>query len=369
MRQAGRYMASYQALRKRYSFTELCLTPELAAEVTLQPIQAFDFDAAILFSDILFPLKVLGVTPCFEEKEGLRLNGPVWTELSGPTDLAAALKESIGGVYTAASMLVQGLDRPLIGFSGAPWTLAAFLIEGGTSQDFRKARAALQSPQLKSLMKLLEDLVVAHLKLQIEAGCHAIQIFDSRVDLLPPSAVEEYSFAPFRRIVSRLYTNETKNRNFANAESHRFDSEKTSPLLFIGNVFSESKMGFSAKAKTDSSSRLCIPPCPVIFYKARASEYPLVEGTALSFDTSVDLSMVRARLPSSTAIQGNLDPHLLLGPRQELIRQVRQICYSMQEDKGFIFNLANGILPGTDEGAVQCLVETIRETTPKSLHH
>jgi uroporphyrinogen decarboxylase len=288
--------------------------PELAVEVTLQPIQAFDFDAAILFSDILFPLKVLGITPCFEEKEGLRLNGPVWTELSCPTDLAAALKESIGSVYTAASMLVQNLDRPLIGFSGAPWTLAAFLIEGGSSQDFRKARAALQSPRFKRLISLLEDLIVAHLKLQIEAGCHAIQIFDSRVDFLPHSAVEEYSFAPFRRIVSRL------------------------------------------------------PPCPVIFYKARASGYPLVERTALSFDTSVDLSMVRQTLPHSTAIQGNLDPHLLLGPREELIRHVRQICYSMQEDKGFIFNLANGILPGTDEGAVQCLVETIREATSESLN-
>ena len=151
-----------------------------------------------------------------------------------------------------------------------------------------------------------------------------------------------------------------KNWKFANAETHRFNFEKIGPLLAIEAFFSELKVGFSAKAKTDSSSRLCIPPCPVIFYKARASEYPLVEGTALSFDTSVDLSMVRQTLPHSTAIQGNLDPRLLLGPRENLIRHVHQICYSMQEDKGFIFNLANGILPGTDEGAVQCLVETIR---------
>lgn len=299
-------MASYQALRKRYSFTDLCLTPELAVEVTLQPIKTFDFDAAILFSDILFPLKVLGVTPCFEEKDGLQLIGPDWTKLCRPTDLAGALKESIGSVYTAAAILAPSLDRPLIGFSGAPWTLAAFLIEGGSSQEFCKARAALESPYFKRLMGLLEDLVIEHIRLQIQAGCHAIQIFDSRIDALPISAREEYSFAPFRRIINRL------------------------------------------------------PPCPVIFYKASASGYPLVNGTALSFDTSVDLSTLRSVLPRSTAIQGNLDPRLLLGPREELIFQVRHICRSMQEDKGFIFNLANGILPGTDEGAVQCLVETIR---------
>jgi uroporphyrinogen decarboxylase len=303
-------MAAYRALRERYSFTELCLTPELALEVTLQPVRAFDVDAAILFSDILFPLNVLGITPCFEAKNGFHLTGPLWTELHRPTDLAAALQERICGVYTAVSMAVSNLDRPLIGFSGAPWTLAAFLIEGGSSRDFTSARAALGSPQLKTLMRTLEELVIEHLRLQIQAGCHAIQIFDSRVDLLPDSALEEYSFEPFRRIASR------------------------------------------------------VPPCPILFYKAQASRYPRVPGIALSFDSSVDISTVRTSLPPPTAIQGNLDPRCLLGPRDELATRVRRICNAMRGDTGFIFNVSHGILPETNEEAVRCLVETIRESGP-----
>ena len=286
LRQAGRYMAAYRKLKERYSFLELCLIPELAVEVTLQPIQAFDFDAAILFSDILLPLKAIGLEPSFEGPGGPKLTGPTWTELCFPSDLAAALKESIGGVYTAASMLASHLDRPLIGFSGAPWTLASYM----------------GAPFSLSLIKSLEDLVVEHINLQIQAGCRAIQIFDSRIDLLPPDLKAEYSFQPFQRIVRRL------------------------------------------------------APCPVIFYKAQVGQYP--EGTALSCDASIDLPQMRQLLGPSVPLQGNLDPRWLLNP--QLATKVHRICRSMEEDRGFIFNLSHGILPQTDEAAVRCLVDAVR---------
>ena len=300
-------MAAYRSLRKSYSFDELCLIPELAVNVTLQPIRAFDFDAAILFSDILLPLKALGIHPSFEAPDGPKLSGPPWTQIARPVNMAASLMETIGGVYTAAQMLVEQLDRPLIGFSGAPWTLAAFIIEGGSSKEFRKAKAAIGTPHLAVLMKILEDLAVEHLKLQIQAGCRVLQIFDSRVDLLPPSAVEEYSFAPFERIASRR------------------------------------------------------PSCPLIFYKARAGQYPQAGGAALSFDDSVDIAKIRSSLPPSTPVQGNLNPHWLMRPRDELVSEVRRICDPLKGDPGFIFNVSQGILPETSEEAVQWLVDAVRE--------
>ena len=307
LRQAGRYMAAYRRLRERYSFEELCCTPGLAAEVTLQPIQAFNFDAAILFSDILLPLKALSIRPSFEGREGPKLFGPPWTQVRRPADLSGSLMEAIGNVYSAAQILVGQLDRPLIGFSGAPWTLAAFIIEGGSSKEFRKAKAAIGTPELDRLISLLEDLVVEHLRLQVQAGCRVLQVFDSCVDLLAPSATEQYSFKPFERILRRL------------------------------------------------------PPCPIIFYKARAGQYP--SGAALSFDDSVDLSKMRPLLPPSTTIQGNLDPHWLLQPKEKLVAQVRRICDPMKTDPGFIFNLSRGILPETSEEAVQWLVDAVRAKT------
>jgi uroporphyrinogen decarboxylase len=299
-------MAAYKKVKDRFSFAQLCLTPELAVEVTLQPLQAFDFDAAILFSDILFPLEALGIHPSFETERGPKLSGCAWEGLLPPADLSSALIETIGGTYTAASMLSSHLDRPLIGFSGAPWTLAAFIVEGGAPKGAQKTLSALSGPLFASLMRTLEDLVVEHVKLQIRAGCHAIQIFDSCVDLLPQSLVEKYSFLPFQRIVSRL------------------------------------------------------PPCPIIFYKARKDLYPKGSKAALSFDDSIDISLIRPHLSPSTAIQGNLDPQWLLKPREELAAEVRRICDSMKGDQGFIFNVARGILPQTSEEAVRCLVDTVK---------
>ena len=208
MRQAGRYMSSYRKLKESYSFQDLCLIPELAAQVTLQPIETFDFDAAILFSDILLPLIAIGVTTIFRDGQGPLLVGPGWERVCPPFDMTSALQETIPGVYQAATLLSASLDRPLIGFSGAPWTLAAYLIEGEASTTWPKTRAALQQhpKHVLKLVRSLEEMVVSHLTLQIQAGVDAIQLFDSRSSLLPDPLFQEFSVQPILRIIRRLPT-------------------------------------------------------------------------------------------------------------------------------------------------------------------
>lgn len=311
MRQAGRYMASYRSLRAQYSFHDLCLTPELAARVTCLPIEAFDFDAAILFSDILLPLMALGVHTVFREQKGPQLISQGWATLRPPVDSTSALQETIPGVYRAASLLCHSLDRPLIGFSGAPWTLAAYLIEEEASVSWPKTLNAVLTnlQEVKTLILALEEMVVAHLTLQIQAGVSAIQIFDSHAAILPDDKVEELSIQPILRIIRRL------------------------------------------------------PTCPIIVYKVtdRTAHFFTSGPAALSCDSSVDISSLRASIAPSIALQGNLDPQLLLGSKEILLQKVRHICSCMREDKGFIFNLSGGVPPQTDEETIRLLIATVRE--------
>ena len=315
MRQAGRYMGAYRRLKERHSFTQLCLTPELVVEVTLQPVAAFDVDAAILFSDILFPLMVFGIDPVFEDGHRPHLTGPSWDTLHPPVDFGAALREKLFQVYEAAAILSSTLDRPLIGFAAAPWTLAAFLLEGGASSSWTHAKnqAFSPSPAFLQLIRWLEELSVAHLNCQIQAGCDAIQIFDSLAPLLPASSFCALSADPIRRIVEQL------------------------------------------------------PPTNVIVSTASSSTLaPLVQtagGTlsAISCDSSVDLATVRKVVPAHIAVQGNLDPTFLLTSSETLVHELRRICHAMRGDPGFIFNLSKGVPPNTDESIVRLLIETVRE--------
>ena len=306
MRQAGRYMPSYQALRNRYSFEQLCLTPELAVTVTLQPILEFDLDAAILFSDILFPLRLFEIDLSFEPRP--ILSGQNWKSLKVPKEPLAALKQLLPGVYQAASALVVSLDRPLIGFAGAPWTLAAYLIEQGASNSWEKAVLSIQAdkPKLLSLISYLEDIIVAHLTLQIEAGCHAVQLFDSLSHLVPEEHLNDLVIEPMQRIQKRL------------------------------------------------------PVCPFIYYKASYTLLPflLQKPMALSFDETVDMASIRDIVPSHIAVQGNLDPSLLSS--DELPSIVHRICNEMSQDQGFIFNLSRGIPPTTPPSAIHHLLDLIR---------
>jgi uroporphyrinogen decarboxylase len=309
MRQAGRYMPSYQALRSKYSFEQLCLTPELAVAITLQPIHEFDVDAAILFSDILFPLRLFGIDLSFEPKPVL--SGQNWKHLKAPKDPLAALNELFPGIYQATRELVASLDRPLIGFAGAPWTLAAFLMEHGASSSWDKAILSIQTDKAKllSLIASLEDIIVAHLTLQIEAGCHAVQLFDSLSHLVPEEHLNDLIIKPMQRIHKRL------------------------------------------------------PACPFIYYKSSKTLLPYLiqEPIALSFDETVDIVHIRNKVPTHIAIQGNLDPALLTSA--DLPTAVNRICTEMRLDHAFIFNLSRGIPPTTPVSTIHNLLDLIRAIT------
>lgn len=306
MRQAGRYLSSYRRLRERYSFETLCMNAELAAQVTLLPIERFDLDAAIIFSDILFPLTILGATASFPEGVGPKLS---FKNLHFPQNIKELLKISLEPVYQAIRLVKKSTNLPLLGFSGGVWTLFAYLIEKGKPSSWKKSIEMIPSKAFQPIFKYLERLIIAHLELQIEAGCDAVQIFDSLAHLLPPSYLESYSFQPLERILRAL-------------------PKKTFCLFY--RVHQEYVPLFTGKA-----------PC------------------ALSFDTSVHLPKARLLLPSCV-IQGNIDPLLLCEDTPTLKQTVASLASTMKHDPAFIFNVGSGLLPQTKEENVQLLIDTVR---------
>ena len=304
MRQAGRYMQNYKDLRKKYSFEQLCFIPELCVEVSLQPIRAFDFDAAILFSDILFPLRVLGIDVAFSDA------GPMLTLPEKGITLPKGYKEALSTLfhplYAAARTLTKNLDRPTIGFAGAPFTLLAYILEGKGHTDLSiTKKAMLHDPaKLLTLLPCLEEIVISHLEFQIQAGCQAVQIFDSLSWLVPSHLRMDLIIAPLNRILSRL------------------------------------------------------PPCPIIYYKATNDLLETLPNIPLSLGEDVDLASLAK--DQKRVFQGNLNPALLKLPPQELSRKVHLICSLMKGHPGFIFNLSSGVPPDTSEDAIRLLVATIR---------
>jgi uroporphyrinogen decarboxylase len=303
MRQAGRYMHEYQAYRKRYDFMTLCQTPELISEITELPIKAFGFDAAILFSDILLILQALGCTVRFDEGKGPLIQG----DSLQPKDVVAEL----AFVYEAIRSLKKSLKVPLIGFAGAPFTVASYFVEKQSSQTLSKTKKwLLEEPE--SFMKLINTLTeatVCHLNAQIEAGCAAVQIFDSWAMHLAYNQFEAFVAKPLETILKRL------------------------------------------------------KKCPVIlFCRGTAAFYDRL-GTlgaqGLSFDWQVDLKTMRKRLPQ-LCLQGNLDPDILLTNPQIVVREASLLLEKMRADPGFIFNLGHGIHKETPRENVQALVECVK---------
>ena len=317
MRQAGRYMPEYRALRKKYDFLHLCHDPELIAKVTQLPVDIFGMDAAILFSDILLIPEAFGVGLKFEEGSGS--SGPVIERpLSNPEDIAALpqiqIKESLSYMSEAIKLLKQQLDVPLIGFAGAPFTLASYMIEGGTSRTFRKTKKwMLADPaSFHQLLDLLAEQVVGSLKLQIEAGVDAVQLFDSWAGTLAYHEFCTFSKAYLQKIVSRV----------------------------AGSV-------------------------PVILFCKGASSYAAdlasIKPNGISVDWNADLPALRRMLPAGIALQGNLDPEVLHAPPQVVRSQALRLLDAMRDDPGYIFNLGHGITPETPVDSVKILVDTVKE--------
>jgi len=319
MRQAGRYLPEYRELRARAgSFLDLCYSPELAAEVTLQPIRRFGFDAAILFSDILIIPHALGLGLTFAEGEGPKLE----TLDAGTVDrLAPALDpEKCGRVYAAVRRVRSALpaETTLIGFVGGPWTVATYIAAGGSSSDHAEARLwALGDPE--SFARLIERLVdasVAHLSGQIEAGAEAVQIFDSWAGELPESEFLRWCVGPVSEIVRRL--------------RHKH------------------------------------PGIPVIvFPRAAGTKLAAVAAAmpdvALGLDTAESPEGVGRLLPASTPVQGNLDPLVLIRGGAALDREIDRIR-SAFAGRPHIFNLGHGIKPQTPIAHVERLVARLRES-------
>jgi uroporphyrinogen decarboxylase len=321
MRQAGRYMAEYRQLREKFTILEIIKTPELAVEVTMQPINAFDLDAAIIFADILPPLAAMGLSLDFIRGEGPVIHNP----LRNAADVVALSvpdpSESLSFTLEAIRLVRQELNQriPLIGFSGAPFTLASYAIEGGATRSFVLTKS-LMYKQPAVWHQLLDKLVVmigSYLKAQAEAGAQVLQLFDSWAGALSPVDYRRYVLPYSRRVL-----------------------------------------------QTAQSSGV-----PVIhFSTGTAGLLELIKeagGDVLSVDWRIDLADAWRRVGDDVAIQGNLDPVALFAPLPELREQVAGILAQAEGRPGHIFNLGHGILPQTPVENVAALVEMVHELSQR----
>ena len=315
MRQAGRYMAEYRALRQKHSLLEIIKTPALAVEVTMQPIQAFNLDAAIIFADILPPLAGMGLKLTFEKGEGPVIHNPIRT----PADIAALQqpdpRESLDFTLDAIRLAQRELAGrvPLIGFSGAPFTLACYAIEGGSSRNYVIAKSLMyEHPAAwRTLMEKLTVLVGEYLVAQVEAGAQVLQLFDSWVGALSPRDYEEFVLPYSRQVIARA-------------------KESGAPIIHFG---------------ANTSGML-----PLI--KSAGSD-------VVGVDWRIDIGQARQILGDDVAIQGNLDPVTLFAPLPVVKQSAGAILNQMAGQPGFIFNLGHGILPDTPVETVAALIDFV----------
>ncbi|HEY5649779.1 MAG TPA: uroporphyrinogen decarboxylase [Nitrospiria bacterium] len=317
MRQAGRYMKEYRKIREKHPILTICKTPELAAEVTLQPINAFDFDAAIIFADILLPLEPMGIQLEFAKGEGPVIHNPI-RDASGVRGLQSFVpEEKTPFVLEAIKTVRRELDGkvPLIGFCGAPFTLASYIIEGGSSRNYILTKQMmLGEPELwKDLMTRLAGTMTEYLRAQIRAGAQAVQLFDSWVGSLSRDDYRDY-VQPYSRIIFEGLKGEGV------------------PLIHFGTGTGE-----FLDLMRDAG------------------------GTVIGVDWRTPLDEAGRRLGDGVAIQGNLDPVTLFGPIPEIERRVKTVLDQAGGRAGHIFNLGHGILPETPIENVEAAIRAVRE--------
>jgi uroporphyrinogen decarboxylase len=321
MRQAGRYMAEYRALRTKHSLLEICRTPELAVEVTLQPIRRIEVDAAILFSDLLLPLDPMGLTFDFVQGEGPQIDRPI----ESPADIdrlkAFEPREALSHVLDTVKLVQRELAGrvPLIGFAGAPFTLASYAIEGGHSNNFARTKALMygHSDAWHRLCERLADTVADYLNAQIEAGVDAVQLFDSWVGALSPADYREFALPHTRRIFAAI--------------------DAKVPSIHFG---------------TGTSAIL--------------TELAEAGGDVIGVDWRIPIDIAWERIGFERAVQGNLDPTVLLGPIQRMFTQADDILARIARRAGHIFNLGHGILPSTPVEHVQMLAQYVHSASRKA---
>ena len=322
MRQAGRYMEAYQKVRAEYPFLEMCRNPRLAAQVTLQPVERLGVDAAIIFSDILVLVEAMGMKLEFHEGLGPQLHEPV-RSMEGVEKLQVPeVERELAYVMEAIKLAREKLRGrvPLIGFSGAPFTLASYIIEGQSSRSFRFTKEMMfsQPETFNALMEKISDAVIAYLNAQIRAGAQALQLFDSWVGCLAPEDYERYVMPHMVRIFTSLET----------------DGEV--PVIHFAN-----------QAAT-------------FLEKVRRAG-----GDVIGVDWRIPLDEAWRRVGYDVAIQGNLDPMALFAPLSEIERRVRDILVRAGSRPGHIFNLGHGVHKDTPEEKVAALVKMVKKLSTR----
>ncbi len=322
MRQAGRYLPEYRATRQQAGdFMALCQNPDLACEVTLQPLERYPLDAAILFSDILTIPDAMGLGLYFETGEGPRFRKVVRTEADVQALPVPDPERDLDYVVKAVRTIRSALSGrvPLIGFSGSPWTLATYMVEGGSSRDFRTAKTMLyQQPQvMHQLLSKLADAVTTYLNAQIRAGAQAVQIFDSWGGALSAAAYQEFSLAYMQRIVNGLI--------------REHEGRKVPVILFTkgGGLWLESMADTGADA--------------------------------LGLDWTVDIGTARRRVGERVALQGNMDPLVLFSSPEQIRAEVQRILASYGAGTGHVFNLGHGIDQHVDPAHAGAFIAAVHE--------
>lgn len=315
MRQAGRYMKAFRDIRAKHSLLSVCKTPDLAAEVTLQPIERFDFDAAIIFADILLPLEPMGINLEFVKGEGPQIYNPVRDEKDVKALRPVVPEASLSFVLKAIHQVRSALQVPLIGFSGAPFTLASYMIEGGASRNYLHTKQMMyRRPDLwEILMKKLSRVIADYLSAQVTAGAQAVQIFDSWIGTLSPFDYRRYVFPHMKRLFTGLQACGVPVIHFGTG---------TATLLHL-----QKEAG----------------------------------GDVIGLDWRVNLDEAWHLLGEDVAVQGNLDPLTLFGPISEIEKRVEDIVTRAGKRPGHIFNLGHGILPETPHGSVEAVIELVHK--------
>jgi len=317
MRQAGRYLPEYRKIREKTTFLNLCKTPELAAAVTLQPVEILKVDAAIIFSDILLIPEAMGLRLSIKEKEGPRLAPPIQKTAQIKTLRSPRPEKAydfLGKTIRTVRACLNG-GVPLIGFAGSPWTLLAYMVEGGGSRDFARVKRFLyeQPKAAHQLLSRLADAVTESLNYQIECGAQAVQIFDSWGGILAAADFQEFSLHYAKRVIQGL-------------------RRKDVPVIFF--------------AKGTGSQLKKIVSCG---------------ADVVSLDWTVDLKWARKVAKGKVALQGNLDPCLLYCSPRRIREAVRETLEKAGKAPGYIFNLGHGILPDTPPENARYLVRVVKE--------
>lgn len=321
MRQAGRYMAEYRALRAEHTLLDICHQPELAAEVTMQPINAFDLDAAIIFADILLLLVPMGADLAYVKGEGPVISNPVRTKADVQALKPVQARKSLGYVMDVVSLVREQLpeDVPLIGFAGAPFTVGSYLIEGGSSRSHVQAKALMYRDEAtwNDLMQRLVDVTIDYLLGQVEAGAQVIQLFDSWVGALHPDDYQRYAQPHSARVLAAV-------------------SETGVPTIHFGT--------------------------------GTATILPLMKdagGDVIGVDWRMPLDQAWELLGNDVAVQGNMDPVALFADRDVLEQHVDRVLTATGGRLGHIFNLGHGILPKTPVENVNAVVDMVHAKTAK----